>query len=268
MRNTIVLHNPTSQRPILFAIRLFRVNLLYVILAAVSLFFAGCGRMSGPCPRESNEPEVTSNAPKEKAASSRGVITTETSLFDGKALGDWAITDFGGQGEVVVKDGAIHMPIGQDMTGITWKGPLIRMDYEITLEAMRTAGSDFFCGLTFPYGETCCSLVLGGWGGGLCGLSNIDYYDAANNQTTQMRSFESNKWYHVRLRITPDKMEAWLDEEVLVNINVKGRHIDVRMEMDLCQPLGIATWQTAGAVRNIVMKPVTGGALLPDEEIF
>lgn len=268
MRKMHSTDSSTSQRPILFGIRSLRVNVLYAILASVSLLFSGCRGTCGSCQGESDEPEVTADAPKEQAPPSRGPITTETSLFDGKTLGDWAIIDFGGQGEVVVKDGAIHMAMGQDMTGITWKGPLIRMDYEISLEAMRTAGSDFFCGLTFPYGDKCCSLVLGGWGGGLCGLSNIDYYDAANNQTTQMRSFEDNKWYHVRLRVTPDKMEAWLDDEVLVNINVKGRHIDVRMEMDLSKPLGIATWQTAGAVRNIVMKPVTGGALLPDEEFF
>jgi hypothetical protein len=178
------------------------------------------------------------------------------SLFDGKTLGEWEITDFGGQGKVYVKDGAIYMEMGNDMTGITWKGPLIRMNYEITLEAMRISGSDFFCGLTFPVAENPCSLILGGWGGGLCGLSNIDYYDAANNETTTFTSFEDNKWYHVRLRVTPDRIEAWLDEEEIVNIETTGRKIDIRAEVDLSQPLGIATWQTGGAVRNISIRPL------------
>ena len=83
-----------------------------------------------------------------------------------------------------------------------------------------------------------------------------------------MISFENNKWYRVRLRITPDKIEALLDDEVLVNINVKGRQVDIRIEVELSQPLGIATWQTAGAVRDIVVKPVTGGPLLPEDEFF
>ncbi len=272
-----VTNNSTSLRPILFALRSVRRNVLYIILLSAFLTLAGCRQSDSPAPAEPNEPKTSTpaepNEPKVTPATATNepdaspeLITAETSLFDGKTLGKWKVTDFGGQGEVTVKDGAIHMDIGQDMTGITWAGPLIRMDYEITLDAMRTKGNDFFCALTFPFGDKPCSLILGGWGGSLCGLSNIDYYDAANNQTTRMMSFEDNKWYHARLRITPDKIEAWLDDEVLVNINAKGRHIDIRAEVDLSQPLGVATWQTAGAVRNIVVKPVTGGPLLPTPE--
>ena len=204
----------------------------------------------------STEAEVSQEMPKTEPNASEEIITAEMSLFDGKSLGQWAITDFGGQGKVYVKDGAIYMEMGNDMTGINWKGPLIRMNYEITLEAMRISGSDFFCGLTFPVAENPCSLILGGWGGGLCGLSNIDYYDAANNETTSFTSFENNKWYHVRLRVTPGRIEAWLDDEEIVNIEITGRKIDIRAEVDLSQPLGVATWQTGGAVRNIKIKPI------------
>ena len=143
------------------------------------------------------------------------------------------------------------------MTGITWAGPLVRMNYEITLQAMRVSGSDFFCGFTFPVNENYCTLILGGWGGSLCGLSNIDYYDAANNETTRFVSFENGKWYHVRLRVTPNRIQAWLQEEgeePLVDMDITNRKIDTRAEMDLCQPMGIATWQTVGAVRNINLR--------------
>ena len=204
----------------------------------------------------STEPGVSEELPKTEPNASEEIIKTEMSLFDGKSLGQWAITDFGGQGKVYVKDGAIYMEMGNDMTGINWKGPLIRMNYEITLEAMRISGSDFFCGLTFPVAENPCSLILGGWGGGLCGLSNIDYYDAANNETTTFASFEDNKWYRVRLRVRPERIEAWLDDEEIVNIEITGRKIDIRAEVDLSQPLGIATWQTGGAVRNIRIRPL------------
>lgn len=177
----------------------------------------------------------------------------EMSLFDGKTLGQWKITDFGGQGEVYVKDGSIYLEMGNDLTGINWTGPLVRMNYEINLEAMRVDGSDFFCGLTFPVGDKPCSLILGGWGGQVCGLSNIDYYDAANNETTRIISLENGKWYRVRLHVTPGKIEAWLDDEELVNIETTGRHIDIRPEVDLSQPLGIASWRTTAAIRNIVL---------------
>ena len=203
-----------------------------------------------------SESGVSEKIPESEPNKPQDTITEETSLFDGKSLGQWAIIDFGGQGDVYVKDGAIYMEMGNDMTGINWKGPLIRMNYEITLEAMRISGSDFFCGLTFPVAENPCSLILGGWGGGTCGLSNIDYYDAANNETTRFLSFEDNKWYEVRLRVTPDRIQAWVDDEELVNIEITGRKIDIRAEMDLAVPLGIATWQTGGAVRNIKIKPI------------
>ncbi|MBN2136767.1 MAG: DUF1080 domain-containing protein [Sedimentisphaerales bacterium] len=269
----------TNLRPGLFAPALLGRNTLYAALFIAVLVFLGCRSddSADPCsPTEPNatapstveQPRITPSVAAQEPNAPQELITAEMSLFDGKSLGKWQPVDFGGQGEVLVKDGAIHMETGNDMTGIKWTGPLIRMDYEISLDAMRVAGSDFFCGLTFPFGDRACSLVLGGWGGGLCGISNIDYYDAANNQTTRMHTFETGKWYHVRLRITPDKIEAWLDGEVLVNINVKGRHIDVRAEMDLTVPFGIATWQTAGAVRSITIKPVTGGPELSEDEEF
>jgi hypothetical protein len=177
----------------------------------------------------------------------------EVSLFDGRTLGQWKVTDFGGQGDVYVKDGAIYMEMGSYTTGVTWSGPVVRMDYEIMLEAMRVDGTDFFCALTFPVNEDPCTLVLGGWGGTLCGLSNIGFYDASENETTTFYSFENKTWYHVRLRVQPDRIQAWLDGEELVDVVTTGKRIDIRPEMDLCQPLGIATWVTTGAVRNIFL---------------
>ncbi len=179
------------------------------------------------------------------------VLPDRFTLFDGEHLGNWKITDFGGQGDVAIKDGAIHLPTGNDMTGVTWTGPVVRMDYEITLEAMRVEGSDFFCALTFPVDSNSCSLVLGGWGGSVCGISNIDYYDAANNETTAFHNFDNGKWYGVKVVVRPDRIKAWVDDEEIVNVEIAGRKIHTRFEVDLCKPLGLATWQTYGAMRNI-----------------
>jgi hypothetical protein len=222
-----------------------RHKMLLISLLFPCVFIIGACHQ-GSLKETTIEPEVEKPAPP-----------AEISLFDGKTLGQWKITEFGGQGKVYIKDGGIYLEQGNDMTGITWAGPLVRMNYEITLEATRVSGSDFFCGLTFPVNENCCSLILGGWGGSLCGLSNIDYYDAANNETTRFVSFENGKWYHVRLRVIPNRIQAWLQEEgqePLVDIDITGRKIDTRAEVDLSQPLGIATWQTAGAVRNINLR--------------
>ncbi len=222
-------------------------NTLYTILLLFVLVLGACRDSGRPTPP--NEPNESDVAGK--------LQPVETSLFDGRALGQWKITDFGGQGNVYVKDGSIFLEMGNDMTGVTWAGPVVRMNYEITLEAMRVAGSDFFCGLTFPVDANSCSLILGGWGGEVCGLSNLDYYDAYNNETTQIVSFETAKWYRVRLRVTPGKIQAWLDDEKLVDAVTTGRIIDVRPEVDLSQPLGISTWQTAGAIRNIRLRTLS-----------
>jgi hypothetical protein len=198
------------------------------------------------------EPEP--NRPADSESTRLPAAGEEISLFDGKILGNWKVTDFGGQGDVYVKDGAIHMEMGSYMTGVTWAGPVVRMDYEITLEAMRVEGSDFFCALTFPVGDKSCSLILGGWGGTVCGLSNIDYYDASENETTQIVGFDNGQWYRVRLRVRPYRIQAWLDDQVLLDVDTEGRHIDIRSEVDLSQPLGIATWMTTGAVRGIRLR--------------
>ena len=102
-------------------------------------------------------------------------------LFDGRSLGDWKPTPFGSEGEVSVVEGAIRIAMGFDLSGITFAGEIPRQHYEIALEARRVEGHDFFCGLTFPVGDDPCSLILGGWGGGVVGLSSIDGEDAAHD---------------------------------------------------------------------------------------
>ena len=185
------------------------------------------------------------------------------SLFDGESLGQWKQTPFEEDGKSYVEDGRIIMAMGRDMSGVTWTGPLLRMNYEISLETMRLEGTDFFCGLTFPVNDSPCTLVIGGWGGGLVGLSNIDYYDAANNETSWNLDVESGKWYQIRLRVTEKMIQAWIDDEMMVNFEWPGHKLDVRMEVDLSIPLGIATWQTAGAVRNIEVRKVDKAARSP-----
>jgi hypothetical protein len=173
------------------------------------------------------------------------------SLFDGKTLKGWKTPQFGGEGKVYVKDGAVVMEMGNNMTGIAWTGPLPTMDYEISLEGKRIDGSDFFCTTTFPVGKDPCSLVVGGWGGSLVGLSSIDGYDASENPTTATKDFKNDRWYRILIRVTKKKIEAWIDDTKMVDCETEGHKISIRMEVDLCRPLGVCTWSTKGAVRNI-----------------
>ncbi len=191
--------------------------------------------------------------------STASVAREETwqSLFDGKTLGHWKSTEFGGEGKVSVSNGQINLQSGVTLTGITWQGgPIPKSGYEISLEAKRTDGSDFFCGLTFPVGESHCSLILGGWGGGVVGLSSIDGMDASENETTQVFNFVRDKWYKVRVKVTKAKIEAWLDDKNIIDVSLAGKRISTRSEVDLSQPLGVASWMTGAALRDIKMRKV------------
>jgi len=96
-------------------------------------------------------------------------------LFDGKNLEGWKKCDFYKAGEVKVEDGMIIMSKGVSMSGVTsTRQDLPTTNYELSYEAMRLAGRDFFAAATFPVGKSYITLVNGGWGGGVTGLSNLD----------------------------------------------------------------------------------------------
>lgn len=216
------------------------------ISLAVALF-AGCATKKAP--------PVAAPKPVASTPASSGKVSG--ALFDGKTLTGWISSDFAGRGEVKVENGEIKLGMGH-MTGITWTNAnaLPRMNYEISLDAMRVDGSDFFCGLTFPVDKDPCSLVVGGWGGGVVGLSNIDSEDASQNETTSYMNFTNGKWYHIRVRVEPEKIQAWIDNDRVVNLDTKEKRIGIRLEMESCVPLGVATWNTAASLKNIQLTPL------------
>jgi hypothetical protein len=178
------------------------------------------------------------------------------SLFDGESLKNWKVVDFAGAGEVRVDQGAITMTAGERLTGVVWTGDkLPTQNYTITLLARRVDGSDFFCGLTFPVDDSFATLVLGGWGGALCGISSFDDEDAAHNETKSFQRFDTGKWYEVRLRVSPGRIQAWIDDRPIVNVLTKGKKIGLRGEMDPSKPLGIAAYQTRAEIKDIKIKP-------------
>src|SRR5438128_3211659 len=177
------------------------------------------------------------------------------SLFDGKTLKGWKVTEFAGRGEVNVENGQLALGAGVMLTGVSWTNNLPNIDYEVSLAAMKVDGSDFFCGLTFPVKEAFCTFIVGGWGGGVVGLSSIDGLDASENETTKYMKFDAGRWYRIRVRVTKEQIEAWIDNEKIADQAISGRRISLRPgDIELSKPFGLATWQTTGALRDIKIR--------------
>jgi hypothetical protein len=202
----------------------------------------------------SQKPTTSSGALEKEELNANIEIPGAIRLFDGETLANWESTNFGPQGQVYVSEGAIFLAMGDGPTGITWQDSFPKENYEISLEAKRVMGIDFFCGLTFPVKDDFCSFIVGGWAGPVVGLSNIDGLDASKNETTTMMRFNKDEWYKIQLRVTSEKIETWINGEKIVDLSYQGRKIGIRPEIELSRPFGIATWKTSGAVRNIYLR--------------
>jgi len=200
------------------------------------------------------KPGTSSEVIEQVEANANIEIPGATRLFDGETLTNWESANFGPQGLVYVSDGAIVLGMGDGPTGITWTDSFPKENYEVSLEAKRMMGIDFFCGLTFPVKDDFCSFIVGGWGGPVVGLSNIDGRDASENETTTLMRFNKDEWYRIKVRVTSEKIVTWINEEKIVDLIYQGRKIGIRPEVELSCPFGIATWKTKGAVRNIYLR--------------
>jgi hypothetical protein len=213
------------------------------VLLVMALAMVGSGRLTAAQEKNADGPQAI---PVEKVL--------WTPLFDGKSLKGWDIVkgyDYEETGKVDVKDGCLVIGTGQPATGVRWTEKFPKMDYEIEFEGKRVAGSDFFCGMSFPVGDGALTLILGGWGGWVVGLSCIDGNRVVDNETCTSRKFKDDQWYRIRVQVTQQKVSTYLDDKYLCGIETRNRKLTVTSEMEPCLPFGVATWNTTGALRNI-----------------
>jgi hypothetical protein len=212
----------------------------FVLMAVITL--SSCmGRQNGKIP-------VAAISPKDS-----------TYIFNGQDLDGWEITNFGPQGPVYVSGESVILGMGDGCTGITYKKDFPLTGYKVTLDAKRVNGTDFFCGMTFPVGKEPCTLIIGGWGGGTVGLSSINGNDASENETTRLMNFENDRWYKIGLSVTGNKIEAWIDDSIVVDFKKDNKKLSIRPEVELSKPFGIASWRTTAELRNIRVVKLTGG---------
>lgn len=171
----------------------------------------------------------------------------------------WQPINFGGEGDVYYKEEALNLDYGSPLTGAKYKGDLATLlgesndHYAITMQAQRVEGVDMFLGVTFPVGDDGhVSLVLGGWAGAITGLSNLDGLNASENVTTQYHAFEDKRWYKVKIYVTPKKVQCWLDDKSLVDINrADYKKYDTHGAVEDTKPFGMFSYDTWGQVKAL-----------------
>ena len=110
------------------------------------------------------------------------------------------------------------------------------------------------CAISFPVSDKQASLVMGGWGGGITGISSIDGRDASDNDTTMFKAFDNDKWYSAKVRVDQKAITVWIDGTELFSHPRKDYDFDIRFEMDPCTPLGIANYECDSQIRKIQIR--------------
>ncbi|MBI3418271.1 MAG: DUF1080 domain-containing protein [Verrucomicrobia bacterium] len=246
----------TRQRPSAFK---------WLVVTAACLALAGCvnpesDKHATPAPSTAAPEAVHAQAtptPSPSAAPASAVSEPQAwqSLFDGKTLAGWRETQFAGHGGAHVENGNLVVDAGGGLSGVNYTNTFPKINYEFVLEAKRVEGSDFFCGITFPVGDTFASFIVGGWGCCIVGVSSVNGEDASQNETSSTMAFEKGRWYRIRLRVMAAKIEAWIDDKQVVDLETTDKRISLRYgEIELSKPFGLATWVTTAAWRDIRLR--------------
>lgn len=198
---------------------------------------------------------------EDKLAAAKVEAGKEFVLFNGKSLDDWEMVDVGGSGQVELEGGLMLINQGENISGAVYKkaATLPMINYEITLEAKRMQGVDFFVGLTFPVGDVkhCATLVCGGWGGSVTGISSIDSLDASENNTSSYQRYKDNEWYTIKLRVTAKNLSAWVGDKQVIDEDIEGKKISVRPgPVESYLPLSLTTYNTMAAIRNVKLTTI------------
>jgi hypothetical protein len=177
-------------------------------------------------------------------------------LFDERYRSQWEIIDVakgrGHGGKSSVKDGrALLSGLKNRITG-RWVGKFPTMDYEVVFEVARTAG------LRFPYvvfavGDSHGVWFMAGRDGTYAGLSTVDGkgYDQKGNPTYRRVRYAAKRWYKARLRVAGGKVEAWVDDEQVIDLPDAERRVQKDAFGVTLKPFTISVHEAVNVIRNL-----------------
>jgi alpha-N-arabinofuranosidase len=163
--------------------------------------------------------------------------------FEENSVGLWRIED----GQIV------QAGMGTDQRLIF--GDSFWTDYEYTLEAQKTGGSEGFLVLfRVADANRFYWYNLGGWGNQWHQLEKA-FGSQRNPVGPQVRDrIETDKWYRIRVRCEGNRSQVWLnDKQVLDYTDARSPHLAGRV--------GVGTWSTQAKFRNLKVAALDGKVL-------
>ena len=180
------------------------------------------------------------------------------SLFDGRTLNGWKVVAGSKAGKVSVEGDSLALGLGSPMTAVTsTRTDLPTLDYALTFEAKRTEGNDFFAAATFPVGSSFVTLVNGGWGGSVTGLSLINGASASENETNHFVKYRNDVWYAFEVQVTARAIRCRVDSADIFVFDHEGAQLKTRIETRANEPLGFASYRSSGLIRKVQVRPLT-----------
>ena len=145
------------------------------------------------------------------------------------------------RGKVALEDGQLVLGPGGPYSGAAWTREFPTINYEVTLHVQRRAGRSL-CNVTFPVGSALCTLRPRAWD----------------------LTFERDRWYELRLRVTEARVEAWLDGRKLADVPRAAAQTALPLAFDALKPFGVhAALGTQVAIRHIAVGRLDGAPAAP-----
>jgi len=132
------------------------------------------------------------------------------------------------------------------LAGITSAREFPKFNLELRMEALRVDGYEFFAKSLSPF-------TIPSTPGRLGGPHQPGRYgcvDARENGALIRRNFESGRQYALRLRVTADRIQAQIEDEVVIEMYI-SLHASLGLvpAIELSTPPGIASYSTTANVR-------------------